>query len=474
MTQWETVIGLEVHCELRTETKLFCSCRNMFGDEPNTNICPVCLGLPGSLPVLNEMAVEYAMRIGTALHCRIDPSLFHRKNYFYPDMPKDYQISQYDKPINIAGWLALPSGQRIGVTRAHLEEDTGKTTHVGGGGRIHDADHSLVDYNRAGVPLVETVSEPDMRSAEEARAYVEELRAILVATGASDGKMEEGSLRVDANVSVRPAGSTEFGTRCEIKNMNSLRSLGRAIEYEVARQIELLEAGGRVVQETRHWNEADGKTHSMRSKEEAYDYRYFPEPDLVPLEPSEEWKARVVATLPVLPAERRARVAAAAGLPEHANAVVTVVRLDLDDLVAACETAGADPALAVKRLANEVAAQLTQARQLDPAAFCRLVVMESKGELTTAQAREVLKRLLESGGDPAAIALELGFEAMGADAVSAAVEEAIAANPAEWARFVGGEDKLQGLFIGKIKAATGGKADLKAVAGLLRERRSAG
>jgi aspartyl-tRNA(Asn)/glutamyl-tRNA(Gln) amidotransferase subunit B len=286
--------------------------------------------------------------------------------------------------------------------------------------------------------------------------------------------MEEGSLRVDANVSVRPAGSTEFGTRCEIKNMNSLRSLGRAIEYEVARQIELLEAGGRVVQETRHWNEADGKTHSMRSKEEAYDYRYFPEPDLVPLEPSEEWKARVVATLPVLPAERRARVAAAAGLPEHANAVVTVVRLDLDDLVAACETAGADPALAVKRLANEVAAQLTQARQLDPAAFCRLVVMESKGELTTAQAREVLKRLLESGGDPAAIALELGFEAMGADAVSAAVEEAIAANPAEWARFVGGEDKLQGLFIGKIKAATGGKADLKAVAGLLRERRSAG
>jgi aspartyl-tRNA(Asn)/glutamyl-tRNA(Gln) amidotransferase subunit B len=474
VTQWETVIGLEVHCELRTETKLFCGCRNSFGDEPNTNICPVCLGLPGSLPVLNEMAVEYAMRIGTALHCRIEPSLFHRKNYFYPDMPKDYQITQYDRPINVAGRLSLPGGATVGITRAHLEEDTGKTTHVGGGGRIHDADHSLVDYNRAGVPLVETVSEPDLRSAEDARSYVEELRAILVATGASDGKMEEGSLRVDANVSVRPAGSTEFGTRCEIKNMNSLRSLGRAIEYEAARQIEVLESAGTVVQETRHWNEADGRTHSMRSKEEAYDYRYFPEPDLVPLEPSEPWRERVAASMPALPAERRARVAAAAGLPEHADAIVTVVRLDLDELAMACQAAGADPALAVRRLANEVASQLEQARHLEEDAFCRLVSMESKGELTTAQAREVLKRLLESGGDPAAIANELGFEAMAADQISSVVDEIIAANPTEWARFAAGEDKLQGLFIGKIKAATGGKADLKAVAGLLRERRTAG
>jgi aspartyl-tRNA(Asn)/glutamyl-tRNA(Gln) amidotransferase subunit B len=414
------------------------------------------------------------MRIGTALNCRIDPSVFHRKNYFYPDMPKDYQISQYDRPINVAGWLALPGGQRVGITRAHLEEDTGKTTHVGGGGRIHDADHSLVDYNRAGVPLVETVSEPDLRSADEARSYVEELRAILVATGVSDGKMEEGSLRVDANVSVRPAGSTGFGTRCEIKNMNSLRSLGRAIDYEAARQIEVLEAGGTVVQETRHWNEADGKTHSMRSKEEAYDYRYFQEPDLVPLEPTEEWKTRVAASLPVLPAERRTRLAAAAGLPEDGAAVVTVVHLGLDELALACESAGADPALAVRRLANEVASQLEQARTLDPAAFCRLVAMESKGELTTAQAREVLKRLLDAGGDPAAIARELGFEAMTAGEVSSVVDAVIAANPAEWARFVDGEDKLQGLFIGKIKAATGGKADLKAVAGLLRERRRTG
>ena len=381
MTDWETVIGLEVHCELGTETKLFCGCRNAFGDEPNTNICPVCLGLPGSLPVLNRMAVEYAMRIGTALHCEVRPSIFHRKNYFYPDMPKDYQISQYDEPINVDGWLELPDGKRIGILRAHLEEDTGKTTHFGGGGRIHEATHSLVDYNRAGVPLVEIVSLPDLRSAADARAYVEELRGVLVATGASDGKMEEGSLRVDANVSVRPSGSTELGTRCEIKNMNSLRSLGRAIDYEVARQIDLVESGGRVVQETRHWNEADGRTHAMRSKEEAFDYRYFPEPDLVPVVPSAEWLADVVAALPPMPADRRARVAAASGMAADADAVVTVVRLDLDSLVVAAVDVGADAGLAVKRLANEVAAELDPARRLDPDAFCRLILMEGKGDL---------------------------------------------------------------------------------------------
>ncbi|HYA44746.1 MAG TPA: Asp-tRNA(Asn)/Glu-tRNA(Gln) amidotransferase subunit GatB, partial [Acidimicrobiales bacterium] len=273
-SEWATVVGLEVHCELRTQTKLFCGCRNAFGDEPNTNVCPVCLGLPGSLPVLNRQAVEYAIRIGAALHCQVQPSIFHRKNYFYPDMPKDYQISQYDLPINVDGWLELPTGKRVGIVRAHMEEDTGKTTHVGGGGRIHEAGYSLVDYNRAGVPLVEIVSAPDIRSSEEARDYVEELRGVLVATGASDGKMEEGSLRVDCNVSVRPLGSDELGTRCEIKNMNSLRSLARAISYEASRQVELLSAGQPVVQETRHWDEADGRTHSMRSKEEAFDYRY--------------------------------------------------------------------------------------------------------------------------------------------------------------------------------------------------------
>jgi aspartyl-tRNA(Asn)/glutamyl-tRNA(Gln) amidotransferase subunit B len=471
-TQWETVIGLEVHAELRTFTKLFCGCRNTFGAEPNTNICPVCLGLPGSLPVINRAAVELAMRIGTALHARVQPSIFHRKNYFYPDMPKDYQISQYDIPINVDGWLELPNGRRIGIVRAHLEEDTGKTTHLGGGGRIHEAAHSLVDYNRAGVPLVEIVSAPDLRGADEARSYVEELRALLVAIGASDGKMEEGSLRVDANVSVRPGGSTTFGTRCEIKNLNSLRSLGRAIEYEAARQVQVIESGGEVIQETRHWDEAAGRTGSMRSKEEAYDYRYFPEPDLVPVQPSPDWVAAVADSLPTLPAARRQAVAAASGLAAGSDAVTTVVRLDLDRYVYAVAAAGGDGALAVRRLANEVAAEVGSVDRLTEDGFARLVAMEAGGSLTPAQARTVLKELLASGGDPAAIATRLGFEAMAADDLAVVVERVIGEHPAEWDRFAAGEDKLAGFFIGHVKAATEGKADLKAASALLRARRS--
>jgi aspartyl-tRNA(Asn)/glutamyl-tRNA(Gln) amidotransferase subunit B len=470
-TRWETVVGLEVHAELRTATKLFCGCRNSFGAEPNTNVCPTCLGLPGSLPVLNRAAVEFSMRIGSALHCRIQPSIFHRKNYFYPDMPKDYQISQYDLPINVGGWLELPGGQRIGIVRAHMEEDTGKTTHVGGGGRIHDAAHSLVDYNRAGVPLVEIVSAPDLRGADEARTYVDELRAILVATGVSDGKMEEGSLRVDANVSVRPAGSTDFGTRCEIKNLNSLRSLGRAIDYEAARQIDVVEGGGEVLQETRHWDETSGRTGSMRSKEEAYDYRYFPEPDLVPVDPPSEWIAEVAASLPDLPAARRAEVAAASGLGPDADPVVTVVRLDLDPYVRAVVAADGDAALAVRRLANEVAAEIDSVPRLTVPAFVELVAMESGGSLTTAQARSVLKELLDSGGEPAAVAARLGYEAMPAGDLSAVVDQVVADHPSEWDRYAAGEDKLSGFFIGHIKAATSGKADLKAAAALLRSRR---
>ncbi len=471
---WEMVVGLEVHTELRTRTKLFCGCPNTFGSDPNTNVCPVCLGLPGSLPVLNRQAVEYAMRIGVALHAHVQASLFHRKNYFYPDQPKDYQISQYDVPINAGGWLDLPSGRRVGIERAHLEEDTGKITHVGGGGRIHEAGHSLVDYNRAGVPLVEIVSAPDLRSAEEARAYVDELRAVLVATGASDGKMEEGSLRVDANVSIRAAGSQVLGTRCEIKNLNSLRSLGRAIEYEAARQADIVSSGGHVQQETRHWDEAAGRTHSLRSKEEAYDYRYFPEPDLVPVAPAADWLRAVEAAMPPLPAARRARVAQAAGLPADADAVVTVVRLDLDPLVTATVAAAGDAGLAVKRLANEVAAGVAEGGRLDPDAFVRLLAMEAAGELTSTQARTVLKEVMAGGGDPAEVAARLGFQAMAAGALDAVVDEVVAANPAEWERLVAGEDKLTGFFIGRIKAATGGQADLQAASDLLRRRRAAG
>jgi len=468
-TQWEMVVGLEVHCELSTATKLFCGCRNMFGDEPNTNICPVCLGLPGSLPVLNERAVEFAMRIGEALHCTVEPSIFHRKNYFYPDMPKDYQTSQYDMPINVRGWLELPDGTRIGITRAHMEEDTGKTTHVGGGGRIHEAGYALVDYNRAGVPLVEIVSDPDIRSASHAKDYVEELKAILAAIEVSDVKMEEGSLRVDSNVSVRPAGSSEFGTRCEIKNLNSLRSVVHAIEYEARRQIDLLEDGGTVVQETRHWNEQDGRTHSMRSKEEAFDYRYFPEPDLVPVQPSDEWRARVRESLPALPAERRAALAAEAGGSSTGDVAVVIER-GLDALVRAAIAAGADPDRVVTHAVHNLAVE--GAANLEPEALANLVKMETDGKLTATQAKKVLADMLERGGDPASIAADLGFEAMDKDVLASVVDQLIADNPAEFDRLKGGDQKVMGFFVGKAMKATQGKADGKVVTALLRERAS--
>ncbi|MGO9456289.1 MAG: Asp-tRNA(Asn)/Glu-tRNA(Gln) amidotransferase subunit GatB [Acidimicrobiales bacterium] len=465
---WETVVGLEIHCELLTATKLFCGCPNAFGDDPNTNVCPVCLGLPGSLPVLNEQAVELAMRIGAALHCEVRPSGFHRKNYFYPDMPKDYQISQYDAPINLGGWLDLPDGSRVGITRAHIEEDTGKTTHVGEGGRIHSAAHSLVDYNRSGVPLVEIVSEPDMRSAGQARAYAAELRAVLVATGASDGRMEEGSLRVDANVSVRPAASAAFGTRCEIKNLNSLRSLARAIEHEADRQVAVIEGGGVVDQETRHWDEQAGRTVTMRSKEEAYDYRYFPEPDLVPLEPGAEWRARVASSLGPLPAERRARLLAllAAGpTPAQADQVLAVVDQGLDDLVAGAAELGAPATLALTRAANDVAADVVAGRRLDPGSFAALLAMESSGRLSVAQVREVLADLLAAGGgDPESIARHKGFEALSEDSLADVVRQVVDDHPGEWDRFCAGDDKLTGFFTGQVMKATGGKANGRAVA----------
>jgi len=475
MSEWETVIGLEVHCELSTQTKLFCGCRNAFGDEPNVNICPTCIGLPGSLPVLNEQAVELAMRIGASLHCDIRPSEFARKNYFYPDQAKDYQISQYDLPLNAEGWLDLPDGFRVGVTRAHMEEDTGKLTHVGASGRINAAEHALVDYNRSGVPLVEIVSEPDMRTSEQARAYASELRGILVATGASDGRMEEGSMRVDANVSVRPVGSTAFGTRCEIKNLNSLRSLGRAIDYEVARQIAVLESGGVVDQETRHWDESAGRTEALRSKEEANDYRYFPEPDLVPLAPEALWRDRVRGSLGPMPADRRASLAAALGGDPSAaevDQINAVVDLGLDGLVSAASDAGAPASLALVRAANEVAAQSEAGSRLDAGAFASLVTMEAGGQLSATQSKAVLSTLLErGGGDPAAVAKEMGFEAMAADSLAAVVDEIVAANPDEWARFLDGDDKLMGFFTGKVMEATAKKANGKDVAAELRRRR---
>ncbi|MEY2452292.1 MAG: aspartyl-tRNA(Asn)/glutamyl-tRNA(Gln) amidotransferase subunit [Acidimicrobiaceae bacterium] len=462
---WETVIGLEVHCELATQTKLFCGCANLFGDEPNTNVCPVCLGLPGSLPVLNEKAVELAIRLGQALHCTVERSVFARKNYFYPDMPKDYQISQYDLPTNVNGYLDLPNGTRIGVERAHIEEDTGKSTHVGGDGRIHGAEYSLVDYNRAGIPLVEIVSRPDLRSADDANDYVRELRDILLTTGVSDAKMEEGSMRVDANVSVRRVGDPELGTRCEIKNLNSVRSLRNAIEYEVNRQVDLITAGERVRQETRHWDEGAGLTRPGRSKEQAEDYRYFPEPDLVPLEPDAEYVARIAAAMPMLPSDRRARLASLSNGAQ--GAVAIAVTRGLDELAIAAIEAGGDPGRVLTHIEHNLAVE--GAERVDAQALATLTRLE----LTPTQAKAVLAELVASGGDPEAIAKAKGFEAMDASALDASIDAAIAAEPDVWAKYVAGDDKAVGRLVGSVMKATNGQADGKAVTAKLQERRAA-
>ncbi|MET0727009.1 MAG: Asp-tRNA(Asn)/Glu-tRNA(Gln) amidotransferase subunit GatB [Acidimicrobiales bacterium] len=468
---WAMVVGLEVHCELHTETKLFCSCANNFGDEPNTNTCPTCLGLPGSLPVVNERAVELAMRLGRALACAVKRSVFSRKNYFYPDQPKDYQVTQYDLPTNEHGHLDLPSGLRVGITRAHIEEDTGKLNHVGGGGRIHDASHSLVDYNRSGVPLVEIVSEADMRSSDQAKEYTAELRSILLATGVSDAKMEEGSMRVDANVSVHRV-DEPWGTRCEIKNLNSLRSLGRAIDHEALRQIDLLEAGQTIRQETRHWDEASGRTGTLRVKEDADDYRYFPEPDLVPLEPTAEDLDRIDAALPVLPAARRARLAERAGVAATDAGVVIAVQRGLDTLAADAIAAGADAARVLTHVEHNLAVEGSEAVPADRLAA--LVKMETAGELTATQAKAVLAEMVASGGDPATIAAGRGFEALDTGALEGIVDGLIAAHPDEFEQLRAGDakqqGKLTGFFMGKVMQASNGQADGKVATALLRSR----
>ncbi len=463
---WEIVIGLEVHAELATATKLFCAAPNDFGGEPNTHIDALTLGLPGSLPVLNEHAVELAIRVGLALNCTINRSVFSRKNYFYPDQPTNYQISQFDLPINGEGWLELPSGKVIGIERAHLEEDTGKSTHIGGGGRIHDATYSLVDYNRAGVPLLEIVGRPDLRSGDEARAYVVELRAILVAVGASDGKMEEGSLRVDCNVSVRRHGDAELGTRCEIKNINSLRSLGRAVDYEAERQIDMILADERIEQQTRHWNEDEGRTLKLRSKEQADDYRYFPEPDLVDLLPSQEWIDRVRARLPILPAQRRLRLCERSGA-DLAQAVLIVER-GLDDLCLAALELGADASRTITHAEHNLSDP--KAQGLDPKMFAKLTNMDADGILSSTQTKTVLAELVQLGGDPAAIADSHGFKAMDSGELDAVVDQLIAENPEQWQRFCEGDPKISGFFVGRVMKATQGQADGKVVAGLLSER----
>ncbi len=469
---WELVVGLEVHVELSTATKLFCGCANRFGDEPNTNVCPVCLGLPGSLPVVNAAAVDFAMRLGRALGCEVRGAVFARKNYFYPDMPKDYQISQYDQPTNTDGRLELPGGHIVGIERAHIEEDTGKTTHIGGGGRIHDADYALVDYNRAGVPLVEIVSRPDIRTAEQARAYVRELRAILLAIGVSDARMEEGSMRVDANVSVRPAGADELRTRCEIKNLSSLRALGRAIAFEAQRHVDLWSGGERPRQETRHWDEANGRTTPGRSKEDADDYRYFQDPDLVPLAPAAETVAAIDAALPPLPAARRAGLAADGGGAVSAEDAALLVERGQDGLVRAAIAAGADPGVAATRVANDLA--VDDWSSVTPEGLAALVAMETSGRLTATQSKQVLAEMAEGGGGPDAIAERRGFQAMAGEDLAAVVDQVISENAEAWSRFCGGDEverkKLAGFLTGQVMRATRGQADGAAVNRLLGER----
>jgi aspartyl-tRNA(Asn)/glutamyl-tRNA(Gln) amidotransferase subunit B len=467
---YEMVVGLEVHVELATRTKLFSGSPNRFGDEPNTNIDPVTLGLPGALPVLNRRAVELAMKIGLALNCTVQPCTFARKNYFYPDMPKAYQVSQYEDPLNVDGWLDLPDGTRVGIERAHIEEDAGKTIHAGDTGRVHGAEHSLIDLNRAGVPLVEIVSRPDIRSPEQARQYVSELRAILLAIGASDAKMEEGSMRVDANVSVRRPGA-ELGTRCEIKNVNSVRSVGRAIEYEAKRQVVLIEGGERVRQQTRHWDEGDGSTHTLRDKEDADDYRYFLEPDLVPLVPERSWVEAVRASIPMLPAARRVRLAEAAGLAPADEGVVTIVQRGQDEYIHEVVAADGDVRRAIVHV-QQAFADFDGGPPVPAADLAALTALEITGRLTATQAKTVLADLVErGGGDPAAIAAERGFEAMDTSELERLVDDAIAAQPDAWAKFCAGEGKAMGALVGHIMKASRGQADGKLVSQILHQRK---
>lgn len=468
---WEMVIGLEVHVELDTKTKLFSASPNRFGDDPNTNIDPVTLGLPGALPVLNRHAVELAMRLGLALNCTVQPSTFHRKNYFYPDLAKAYQITQYDQPLNVDGFLMLPGEVRIGVERAHLEEDTGKSTHFGGtSGRIHGSDYSLVDFNRAGVPLVEIVSRPDIRTSDQARQYVAELRAILLAVGASDAKMEEGSMRVDVNVSVRRAGEP-YGTRCEIKNVNSIRAVGKAIEYEARRQIDVLESGGIIHQETRHWDDAEGRTHTLRTKEDADDYRYFLEPDLVLLDPDQEWIESVRASLPMLPAARRGRLAQTTGADKESEAIYVVVERGQDDYVLSVAEAGGDAGRALVYV-QQGFAEAGPSPRVPAKDLAALTVLERDAKVTATQAKTILAEIVvNGGGDPLAIAVAKGFEALDTSALAAIVDSVIIHQGDAWAKYCAGEEKALGALVGAVMKSSQGKADGKAVTALLQARR---
>ncbi|MDT4996761.1 MAG: aspartyl-tRNA(Asn)/glutamyl-tRNA(Gln) amidotransferase subunit [Pseudonocardiales bacterium] len=487
LARYEPVIGLETHVELSTASKMFCGCPTDFGAEPNTHTCPVCLGLPGALPVANEVAIESTIRIGLALNCTIASwCRFARKNYFYPDMPKNFQTSQYDEPLCVDGYLDVAIGDetvRVGIERVHLEEDTGKNTHVGTSGRIHGADYSLVDYNRAGIPLVEIVTKPVPGTGglapEVARAYVTELREILRTLGVSDVRMEQGSLRCDVNTSLTPVGTAEWGTRTETKNVNSLRSVERAVRSEMIRQAAVLDAGQRVVQETRHFSETTGDTRPGRSKEEATDYRYFPEPDLVPMAPEPVWVESLRATLPELPAARRARMRAALGV--DAAELRQLANAGVIDLVGATVDSGAP----VGEASNWWLGYLTQqanARDVDaadlpitPAQVARLIQLVAAGELSVGLARQAVDGVLETGRDVDTVVAERGLRIVSdAGALERAADAAITANPDIAEKVRGGKLPAVGALVGAVMRATGGQADASAVRAILLTKLGAG
>jgi aspartyl-tRNA(Asn)/glutamyl-tRNA(Gln) amidotransferase subunit B len=473
VSRYDPVIGLETHVELGTASKMFCGSPAAFGDEPNANVCPVCLGLPGSLPVINRAAIEYTIKIGLALNCSIATVCrFARKNYFYPDMPKNFQISQYDEPLCSEGWLDVTVGEstvRVGIERVHLEEDTGKTTHIGSAtGRIHGADHSLVDYNRAGIPLVEVVTKPvsgtGALAPAVARAYVTELRDLLRSLDVSDVRMEEGSLRCDVNTSIAPRGAAAWGTRTETKNVNSLRSVERAVRFEIERQAAVLDAGGRVILETRHFHEENGSTTAGRSKEEAQDYRYFPEPDLVPVAPSREWVEQLRASLPELPAARRARLQGEWGFSDLDMS--SLGNAGALDLVAQTVAAGASPEQArnwwlgeLSRRANESGTELA-ALPVTPADVARVSGLVAVGTLSDRLARQVIDGLLAGEGTPDEIVAARGLSVVSDEtALLAAVEAAIAANPDPAQKVRSGKTAAAGALVGAVMKATGGRAD---------------